>query len=258
MKRDAKIFLSCGFGVQSSTLLAMSCFGDLPKPEAAIFCDTGGESKATYKFKEELSTLAWRHGVKVFTLFSTFILRDGISNGSKVLLPPLHFKKNGKKQRLPHRCSNILKFRPFVAAVRERLGYTRRKWVREKVIQWVGISWDERHRRQRQRLPWLRNVYPLIDRRMTRDDCIEYLRRHGVREPPRSSCIICPLKPNRDWHRMKVESPEDWESACDYDDMIRTACQGKYHPLYVHGSCVPLRDADLSRSWATKRRHHGT
>lgn len=248
-----KVYLSCGFGVQSSTLLAMCCFGDLPRPDGVIFCDAGAESSKTYAFAEEMKTLARRCGVPVQTIHVTNLLRDGIKNGSKVFLPPLHFRLDGKRKRLFHRCSNILKFRPFVAAVREQLGYKPRQWVREHVTQWVGISYDERRRCQKDRLPWLHNVYPLVERRMTREDCIRYMKGHGLPEPPRSSCIICPLKPNRDWLEMKEKRPLDWDKACIYDAAIRRRCQGRYHPLYVHPSCVPLCNANLSRSWALKR-----
>ena len=37
--------LSLGAGVQSSTMALMSARGDLPKPDAAIFADTGHEPR---------------------------------------------------------------------------------------------------------------------------------------------------------------------------------------------------------------------
>lgn len=241
------IFLSCGFGVQSSTLLAMACVGDLPKPDGVIFCDTGAESQETYNFFEKMLHFARFHGVNVQRIQTVNLLNHGITKPEKVLLPPLHFRKEKRRCRLRHRCSHLLKVRPFVAAVRERLGYKPRQWVKEQVIQWVGISWEERHRCQRDRLPWLHNVYPLVERGITRNDCFAYMNRVKAPIPPRSSCIICPLRPNSDWIRIKTHQPDQWERACRYDEAIRDQGQGRYHRLYVHPSCVPLRFADISR-----------
>ena len=53
----ALIVLSLGAGVQSSTLLLMAEAGEIePRPDAAIFADTGWEPAAVYQHLDWLET----------------------------------------------------------------------------------------------------------------------------------------------------------------------------------------------------------
>jgi hypothetical protein len=54
--------LSLGAGVQSTTLLLMSVYGDLPKLDAAIFADTGWEPKRVYEHLAKVTAEAERGG----------------------------------------------------------------------------------------------------------------------------------------------------------------------------------------------------
>ena len=62
---EPKLVLSLGAGVQSSTLLLMSCLGELPKLDCAVFADTGWETKATYRHLEWLIEYARGCGIQV-------------------------------------------------------------------------------------------------------------------------------------------------------------------------------------------------
>jgi hypothetical protein len=68
-------------------------------------------------------------------------------------------------------------------------------------------------------------------------------------EVPRSACTFCPFHDNVEWARLKT-MPEDWKRACEIDDALRSsialAARNHRGALYVHRSCVPLREADLS------------
>lgn len=46
--------LSLGAGVQSSTLLLMACAGELPRPDVAVFADTGWEPSAVYRWLHDV------------------------------------------------------------------------------------------------------------------------------------------------------------------------------------------------------------
>lgn len=51
--------ISLGAGVQSTTLLLMAVHGEIePKPEYAIFADTGWEPVKVYKYIEALRLIA--------------------------------------------------------------------------------------------------------------------------------------------------------------------------------------------------------
>jgi len=53
-RKKALVVISLGAGVQSSTMALMAANGELPKPDCAIFADTGYEPKAVYRYLEFL------------------------------------------------------------------------------------------------------------------------------------------------------------------------------------------------------------
>jgi len=63
-----KRILSLGAGVQSTTVLLMSCLGELPKLDAAIFADPGWERRRTYQHLDWLETEARKYGIEVYTV----------------------------------------------------------------------------------------------------------------------------------------------------------------------------------------------
>ena len=59
-------YLSLGAGVQSSALLVLSCIDErVPKPDVAIFADTGDEPPWVYEYVEVLRDWAAPHGVPI-------------------------------------------------------------------------------------------------------------------------------------------------------------------------------------------------
>ena len=77
MSQPVKV-LSFGAGVQSSTLLLMSCKGILPKLDAAIFADTGWEPQHVYKQLEDLSAIADKAGIPVHRVTAGNIRDDAM------------------------------------------------------------------------------------------------------------------------------------------------------------------------------------
>ena len=93
---------------------------------------------------------------------------------------------------------------------------------------------------------WQVNRWPLIERGMTRQDCLRWLERHGYPLPPKSACIGCPFHSNAYWRHMRDHDPEGWTDAVSVDAAIRTGFRGIRGEGYLHRSAVPLDLADLS------------
>lgn len=70
--------LSLGAGVQSTTVLLMSCMGELPGLDAAVFADTGWEPPEVYKHLEWLKTYARRAGLPVHIVSKGNIREDAL------------------------------------------------------------------------------------------------------------------------------------------------------------------------------------
>ncbi len=111
--------------------------------------------------------------------------------------------------------------------------------------QYIGISLDEAVRMKPAREKWLLHEWPLIDRRMTRSDCIQWMVDNGYPMPRKSSCTFCPYHSDAYWREMKLTDPESWAEAVEVDEAIRNGVRGTEEKLYLHRSLTPLKEVDL-------------
>jgi hypothetical protein len=112
------------------------------------------------------------------------------------------------------------------------------------VEQWLGISMDEWQRAKDSDVKYITtNRYPLLEQRMTRNDCGNYLERHGIEVPAKSACVFCPFHNMRAWVEMKAENGPDWQKAVEVDAAIRKARPP--FDLFLHRAMIPLVDVDL-------------
>ena len=159
--------------------------------------------------------------------------------------PPL---RKGKTRRT---CTKTYKIEPVEKKIRELLGLKPgARWPVGSVVveQSFGISWDEVQRMSSPSHDCISHAYPLVDRRMTRDDCHTWLAEHGW-TAPRSACIGCPFHRNDEWRRMRDEAPDEWADAIDFDHTVRQRQADGLMTLqsvpFLHDSRVPLDEADI-------------
>ena len=157
----------------------------------------------------------------------------------------------GRKGRTRRTCTKTYKIEPVEKKIRELLGLrSGQRWpTHHAVIQTFGISWDESQRMSDPSRSCITHDYPLIDRRMTRDDCHAWMADHGW-TAPRSACIGCPFHRNDEWRRMKAEAPDEWADAVAFDHQVRQRQIDGLMALqsipYIHDQRVPLEQADIS------------
>lgn len=240
--------LSLGAGVQSSTLALMIEKGEVPMVDAAIFSDTFGEPKAVYDWldwlEKQLSFPVYR--VAKGNLKQDML--DAIDGKYKFLSVPL-FTKNketGKKGLLRRQCTFDYKIAPVTKKVRELLGVGYRKRVPKDTIveMLMGISFDEIIRMKDNRLKYMKNNYPLIDKKLRRSDCVEWMKKNNYPTPPRSACTFCPYHTNTEWRRIK-ENKKEWDEVVALDKAIREGTKRNTDQVFLHKDCVPLDEADL-------------
>ena len=146
--------LSLGAGRQSSTLFLMSCVGQLPKLDAAIFADTQWEPAGVYETLAFLDEQGQRAGIPVHVVTRGDIREDMVDfrrhrvsiDGKRFANAPFFvLGPNGEKGRMKRQCTSEYKIEPVERAIREILGYKpRQRYPREVVVnQWLGISLDE-------------------------------------------------------------------------------------------------------------------
>lgn len=232
--------LSLGAGVQSSTLLLMAVHGEL-QIDRAIFADTQWEPRAVYDWLgETLMPEAERAGIPVDVVTAGNIREDALAGKPESWMPLHIINKGGKPGLAKRQCSQNYKLVPIKRRIRELIG--RKRTATATAL--IGISWDESQRMRDSGVRWLTNEWPLIERRMTRQDCLRWLAAHGYPQPPKSSCIGCPYKSNRQWRAMRDNAPDEWADAVAFDASMRyDRIDGT---AYLHRSLVPLPMVDLS------------
>ena len=136
-------YLSLGAGVQSSALLVLSCIDDsVPKPNIAIFADTGDEPSWVYKYLDILSEWALPYGVEV-VITQKAVLSESCMDGF-VPIPVFTMNPNGSRGMLRRQCTREYKVAPITKKIRELLGYSKGKQVKKRVISLVSSLKTER------------------------------------------------------------------------------------------------------------------
>jgi len=255
------IILSLGAGVQSSALFLMALHGELgPIPDAAIFANTQNEPPAVYAWLDRLEEIgAGRipiHRVTRGDIAANTLAMVGLKSKKGTGFPgqPPFFVRNpasdGTADRDPggvlwRDCTSDYK----ILVIRRETRRLMKESGAKSVRQWIGISQDEWMRGRDSGVKYITNVYPLLDRRLTRGDCSRWLIANGYPVPPKSSCIICPYHNNAHWRDMKINDPLSFAQAVQFDVKIR---EGKLANVtgdcYLHRSFIPLSEVDFSNA----------
>jgi hypothetical protein len=255
--------LSLGGGVQSSCMALMAAHGEIePMPDFAVFADTQAEPQEVYDYLDylegKLPFPVYRVTKGSLTAESLKIRVKQKDNGGplavgqtyvKALIPVFGLNPDGTKTAaIGRKCTADYKVDPILKELRIRCGISRgQKDV--TVTQWIGISKDEIQRMKKSRHPWFRNRWPLIENLMTRQDCKDWMRKMGYKEPPRSACYYCPFHSDDEWRRLRDQCPIEFVKAVQFDEILRKTY--KKHDtntrmeVYLHNSCKPLGEIDF-------------
>ena len=255
-RSKAMVVLSLGAGVQSSTMAIMAAKGDLPPVDHAVFSDTQNEPKKVMLYLDLLKKILPYpvHIVSKGNIMKDMLAAKGTTNF--VVAP--YFTQNkitGKKGMIMRQCSNDYKIQEIRKKIRELCGVAKNKhFPKDKYVeQWIGISTDEAGRMKPARDKYILNRYPLIEANMSRQDCINYLKKHDIPLPEKSACIVCPYHNDAYWHFMKTERPSEFAIAVDFDKKVRTITRKEDEQIYVHRSCKPLDEVEFDKKQTDKQ-----
>jgi len=243
-----KRFLSLGAGVQSSTLALMIAHGELEPVDAAIFADTGWEPRKVYDW---LDWLQAQLPYPVYRIQRGNLREDLISRarstGQRFAAVPWHMiMPNGDRALGRRQCTKEYKIEPLTKKARELLGLAPRQRAKGVLCEMlIGISTDEALRMKPSLHSWKEHRWPLIEKGMARHDCLRWMEKKGYPLPPKSSCIGCPYHNDHEWRAIKAD-PEAWADALMMDELIREPVNGMRGQQFMHRSCQPLKDVDLS------------
>ncbi len=230
--------ISLGWGVQSWVMVAMSALGELPPVDVAIHSDTEHERATTYAFAAEWTPWLEERGVRVVTVKNEGRGGTDVSvtggKGGKIVIPAFTVDELGNKGSIRRQCTGHWKINPL------------RRWLQanrngEPVELWLGISTDEWQRAKDADVQYITHKFPLLDMGMSRADCLDWLKAHGLPSPGKSSCVFCPFLNKKSWEQMKRENGSDWAEAVRVDKLIRSVRPPG--ELFVHPKAIPLEQA---------------
>lgn len=270
-------------GVQSQLIVEMVLRGDIERPKhlVVINADPGMEDSRTYRFVRDTRRRCLDAGIDYINAQGPDLFRDiinTVANGATRIdnppfwcfkapqpfdslegmytqiaelrraLPASEFNKH--RGRLAQGCTTYYKIDPMRRALR---GYLEKKHgikpgqlaSRPGTVEtWIGFAQDEWHRCSDSDVAYITLRYPLIEKLMSKKDCVGYFLGNKIPMPPRSVCNACFANGLDHYRDMYMDRPDDWAQAVEVDNSIeRWHEQGitKY-PVFVSGSLMRLRD----------------
>jgi hypothetical protein len=182
------VVLSYGAGTNSKAILAAMVMNGEPL-DAIVNADPGGERQDIYDDMAETSAWCVERGYPSITVVKRVAV---VKVGDEVKEAFTLEEECLMRKQLPSiaygfkSCSDKWKQQPF------------KKWLKESgltdVTVLIGFDADEPHRAARgdtYESGYIKR-YPLIEWGWNRSDCVDAIRRAGLRQPGKSACFFCP------------------------------------------------------------------
>jgi len=175
----------------------------------AVFVDHGGDYPQTYEYVAMLQ----KNGYPIKVL-------DCKINGLNLYEYSYHYKI------LPSRwmrwCTAKFKIAPLY------------KYFSRPCVVFIGFDAEEDKRVLDSRELDIFNEFPLIENRMNRKDCENYIKAAGFTVPRKSGCFFCPYAKKKDFKQLRDQEPALWCKTKKLEDaaIARRTAQGKT-PIYL-------------------------
>jgi 3'-phosphoadenosine 5'-phosphosulfate sulfotransferase (PAPS reductase)/FAD synthetase len=225
-----------------------------PMPDFAVFADTQAEPKNVYDWLDWLEKQLPYPVIRVTNgdlTESNLKIRQRSEGGTWMRRSIPVFGKSPTGEvvaALGRKCTADYKIKPIIKHIRKACGITHgQKEI--TVTQWIGISYDEMQRMKMPKDKWTQHRWPLVELKMRRGHCLDWMKANGYPEPPRSACYYCPFHSDEEWRRLKIEDPEHFIKAIRFDKEIREKTKigapDLRMEIYLHRSCKPLDEVDF-------------
>lgn len=269
MNKEPINIISLGAGVQSSCMALMAARGEFKDLNgfpiivtAAIFADTQAEPEGVMNWLNylEIEILKCKYSFPIYRVTAGSLedgelrVRTSQKTGKRYLknsIPAFVKSPSGKTGLLGRKCTSDYKIIPLQRKVKEILGIKRAsKNCNKKSIMWIGISTDEAHRMKPSRVNYIENTFPLIDAKMSRKQCLNWMKSNNYPEPPRSACVFCPFHGDEEWERLKKFEPKEFERAAMFELKLQAAAKLQNTLLgmpFLHSTGELITKIDFNR-----------
>lgn len=172
--------------------------------DEALFADTGGELPETYDYMKIARRYLSSHGKRLK------VVRSG--NGALM-------ETCRRRRVIP---SQIWRWSTRDYKITPIHAYYRSLGVH--VNEYMGIAYDEITRLKRSSEEYITTLFPLVDAKFTRSDCVRIIEEEGLPVPPKSGCYFCPFNNEERWADLRARHPRLYGRAVALEE------QSKYFP----------------------------
>ncbi len=177
-----KKIASFGCGVDSvAGLLLNSDYDEI------IFADTGNERPETYTY---LDYFEKKSGLKITRVRSHY---GKIAN--------YYYSKKAQPSKWKRDCTGKFKISPIRKYLRNKYG------KKESFEMSIFIDFSEFHRMRKSDVKYIKNIYPLVEQKISRPELKELIISKGYELPIKSGCYFCPYTTKKGWLDLKEKYP---------------------------------------------------
>jgi hypothetical protein len=155
-------------------------------------------------------------------------------NKTGELLIPAFSSQSTKPAKLSNFCTRWWK-QDVMTRYLSSVGLTRSKY-----FTWIGFSLNESKRVARMMAgeEFTKGLirFPLVERRIKRQEAIRIVELNGWPTPPRSKCYMCPNQTDSEWENLRNHYPEDFAKAVAFEKEFQLLDP----EAWLHKSCKPL------------------
>ncbi len=206
--------LSYGGGVNTTALMVMLVRKQMPF-DMAVFADTGSELPETYSYLEVARRYLERHGVGLK------VVRSG--NGT---LYDTCKRRKVVPSKIWRWSTRDYKIRPIHRYYRS-LG--------TPIHEYLGIAYDEVERMKPSKEDYITSDFPLIDWKMTREDCIAVIKSAHLPVPVKSGCYFCPFQDIPRWQDLYVKHNDLFQKAMKLEESSKHFPEQKLNSHTLRG-----------------------
>lgn len=201
-------YLSHGAGVNSTALMLLLL--DEGIEFESVFSDTGCEKPETYEYLDLLD----REGYEITRIKPNV---KGFDN-----LYDYYWNWQGIPIRTWRHCTHKFKSRPLD------------KYADKPCETMIGYDFNERKRCRIKNKGRITFTFPLVKKKINREQCVKIIQDHGLLVPIKSGCYLCPFQSKADWKRLRDKHPDLFKKAMALEKNAQT--RNPRQQLYRGGS----------------------
>lgn len=190
---DSKYIVSYGGGVNSTALIIYLVKNKFPL-DYVVFADTGDEMPETYEYLK--------------------VMRKYLDK-KKI---PFEIVMNRKREALSDKClrRRVVPSQVWRWCTRDFKVLPIHKFYRTfkcHIYQYMGIDYDEFLRMKPAKPDYVTNLYPLVDYKIGREECVKIIKKVRLPIPVKSGCFFCPYNNLERWKVLYEKHPDLYKYA---------------------------------------------